>query len=85
MVFTFCLGNDSRFTRGDVQRRSQVFLEPVLSPTHARGGLDSQNMSESFDDSMYTRSPHFPIRLLISFSFAPTISLPQLATILNNF
>lgn len=49
------------------------------------GGLDSQNMSESFDNSMYTHSPHFPVRLLISFSFAPTISLPQLATILNNF
>ena len=59
---------------------SQLFLEPVLSPTHAHGGLDSQNMSEFFDDSRYTHSPHFPVRFLISFSFAPTISLPQLAT-----
>ena len=85
MAFTFCLGTDSRSARGDTLRLSLVFLELVSSPTHVHGGLDSQNMSEFFDDSMYTHSPHFPVRFLINFSFTLTISLPQVATILNSF
>ena len=36
---------------------SQLFLEPVLSPTHAHGGLDSQNMLEFFE-TLSTLIPH---------------------------
>lgn len=61
------------------------FPEPAYSPARACGFLDSQEYIRVLKKtSMYSSFPEFPLSFLVRFSLVPTISLPQVATMLSS-